>query len=290
VDPWITLLEMWRVIRANPRMVRLVLAGAALAGLLVAFQPGFPPESRQYRVWFASADILVDTSDSEVFDAKRPNFLTLASRASLLGNLVETDPLRNAIAKSAGVPPDRLLVKPPSGPTSTPTGTVDPSASADGSSTPGSSSIPDAEATLLTLTTDSTLPILTVTAQAPSADVAEGLAAATGQELERHLDSVAAREQIPEARKLVVHPLAAPIAVSETRGPHWLLGVVTALLVALAGLAAIGAAPMLAQRWRQAEEQASLDEPEEPSVSLLVTPASVRNPPRGTRESANPHQ
>ncbi len=251
-----TLLEMWQEVRRRWVLVALVLVTAALAGLFVAYRPGLPPESRQYQVWSASADILVDTSDSQVFDSRSPDFLTLGSRASLLGNLIETGRLKNAIAATAGVAADRLVVVPPA--TATAPGVAPTPV------TPVSREIPDAEATVLTLTTltpsttgDATLPILHVSAQAPDAVTAGRLAGGTIGELERHLDSVAARQEIPAARKLVLRQLAAPIPAPETRGPHWLLGLATAIVLALLGCATIVGAPMLARRWRQAEAAAS---------------------------------
>lgn len=249
MDPFRTLQDMRREASRRKALVALVLAVAILTGLAVSFRPGLPPESRQYEVWLASGDILVDTSESQVVDAKAPDFLTLASRASLLGNLIATDPLRAAIATAAGVPANRLVVVPPANGTAA--GVPAPS------STPVASGAAraarDADANILTLSTDSTLPILRVAAQAPDAATAGRLAGATIEVLERRLDAVTGRESVPAARKLVVRQLGARGPVPETRGPSPLLGLGVAIVVALVGLAAIGGAPILIRRWEQAE-------------------------------------
>ena len=62
----------------------------------------------------------MDTADSQVVDSKGPDFLSLANRTSLLGNLIATKPLRTAIGERAGVDPSTLVVVPPANtPTST---------------------------------------------------------------------------------------------------------------------------------------------------------------------------
>jgi hypothetical protein len=248
-----TLQEMWREASQRRALVALVLAVAILTGLFVSFRPGLPPESRQYEVWLASGDILVDTSESQVVDAKAPDFLTLASRASLLGNLIATDPLKTAIATAAGVPPNRLVVVPPANATAAGV----PATASTAVATVAGRGTPDAEANILTLSTDATLPILRVAAQAPDAATAGRLAGATIDVLERRLDSVAGRENIPAARKLVVRQLGARGPAPETRGPPPLLGLGVAIVVALIGVAAIGGAPILIRRWKQAEQAAT---------------------------------
>lgn len=231
------------------KLVAVVLAVAVLAGLLVAFRPGVPPQSREYTVWLATADILVDTSDSQVVDARVTDFATLASRTSLLGNLIATEPLKSAIAEAGGVPADHLVVVPPAN-------TIPATGGAPLPPRPGSTAaslqIPDVEATALTLSTDATLPILRVTAQAPNAATAGGLAAGTVSQLKRYLDSIGAKEQIPDARKLVVRQLTAPIPAPVTRGSAKRAGLAVAILVALLGFASIAVAPTIAHRWKLA--------------------------------------
>ena len=260
MGPFLTLREMWQEAYRRRRLIVVVLGLAILAGLLVAFRPGFPPQSRQYEVWQASADILVDTSDSQVVDARGSDFLTLATRTSLLGNLIATDPLKTGIATAAGVQADRLVVVPPANTVTVAGGVpLDPTPV----TTAASREIPDADATVLGVSTDATLPILRVTAQAPDASIANRLVTGTIAQLKRYLNSVAAREQIPAARKLVVRQLAVPTPAPETRGTPRLAGLAVAILVALLGCAAVAGAPMFVRRWKQAGEAAIQPAPTE---------------------------
>ena len=245
-----TFLELWREARRRPIALALVALVAVLAGLFVAFRPGLPPQSRAYEVWHSSTDVLVDTSNSEVFEPRNPDFGTLASRTSLLGYLVATRPMRAAIAAASGVEPERLVLVPPTPPLGV--GSV-PAAPA--TVKPES----DAEATTLTLTTDSVLPILHVTAQAPDATTAQSIAQATVQQLRRHVDSVGARDEVPAAKRLVVQQLAAVTTVAETRGPTPLRGIVAAIFVALLGWATVGGVPLIARRLRNAAPGAGGD-------------------------------
>ena len=247
-----TFLELSREARRRPIALALVALAAVLVGLFVAFQPGLPPQSRAYEVWHSSTDVLVDTSNSEVFEPRNPDFGTLASRTSLLGYLVATRPMRAAIAAASGVEPERLVLVPPTAPLGA--GSV-PAAPATVEGKPES----DAEATTLTLTTDSVLPILHVTAQAPDATTAQSIAQATVQQLRRHVDSVGARDEVPAAKRLVVQQLAAVTTVAETRGPTPFRGIVAAIFVALLGWATVGGVPLIARRLRNAAPGAGGD-------------------------------
>ena len=250
MDPFVTLREMWREAGRKRALIAFALVISTLLGMFVALRPGLPPESRQYTVWLASADILVDTADSQVVDAKGPDFLSLANRTSLLGNLLGTKPLRTAIAEAAGVEPNLLVVVPPANTSTTATGeTLAPTPV----TTAASRKLSDSEAAVLTVSTDSSLPILRVTAQAPDASTASRLTTATTTQLEQHLHTVGAAEEIPAARKLVLRPLAAPTPAPEVRGTPRALGLLTTILVALLSCGAIVTAPMVARRWRNAE-------------------------------------
>ena len=124
MDAYVTLREMWQGAVRRKNLIWLALVISVVLGAFVAYRPGLPPESRQYTVWLASADILVDTADSQVVDSKGPDFLSLANRTSLLGNLIATKPLRTAIGERAGVDATTLVVVPPANTTTSTTGGV----------------------------------------------------------------------------------------------------------------------------------------------------------------------
>ena len=243
------LIKILRELSRRRRLVGLVLGLSLLLGFLLAFKPGLPPQSRQYQVSLASAELLIDTSDSQVVavGGKGPDLTTLASRADLIGNLMTGGPLKNAIARQAGVPAGTLAVVPPPN-VNTPgvvPGSVVP---------PGARGVPDAEATVLYLTTDETLPILHVVAQAPRAETARRLSAATIAAVRSYLGSVAASQNIPAANQLVVRRFGPPVAQTAVRGLPRRYALIVALGLALLGCGAIVGGSWFARSWRQVEE------------------------------------
>ena len=80
MDAYVTLREMWQAAVRRKNLIWVALGISLVLGAFVAYRPGLPPESRQYTVWLASADILVDTADSQVVDSRGPDFL--ASRTA----------------------------------------------------------------------------------------------------------------------------------------------------------------------------------------------------------------
>jgi hypothetical protein len=244
-------LELVKILRELARrkaLVAAVLAVALLAGFLLAFEPGLPPQSRQYEVAIASSDILVDTRTSQVVAVGRrgPDLPTLAGRANLMGNLLTSGTLKEGIAKRAGVSAERLVVVPPADPSTPelPPVPVKPR---------GSLGIPPAEATILTLSTDEALPILHVEAQAPRLATARALSQATLAELRRYLGAVAATQGIPADNQLVVREFGAPVAGFALRGLPRRYALVATVFLALLGCGAILGWAWLVRNWRAAE-------------------------------------
>jgi hypothetical protein len=222
-----------------------VLVSAAI-GFLLAFKPGFPPQSRQYQQAIASSDILIDTRNSQVVDVggHGPELSTLASRANLLGNLMVTGPLKETIAGTAGVDPENLVVVPPAN-AETPGVAPAPVETGNGVN------VPKAERSTLTFSTDDTLPILHVVAEAPDAETARKLALSTVVNLRKYLASVAATQRIPAARQLVVRQFGAPTVTTATRGVPHSLAFALAVILALVGTGAIVGASWFSRRWKE---------------------------------------
>jgi hypothetical protein len=243
------LVKILRELSRRRRLVAPVLGVSLLVGLLLAFKPGLPPQSRQYQVSLASADILIDTSDSQVvaIGGKGPDLPTLAGRANLIGNLMTAGPLKEAIAKQAGVPASEISVVPPAN-VNTP-GVVPAPVTP-----PAARGVPDVDATVLSLSTDETLPILHVVAQAPSTDTARKLSSATIVAVRRYLGSVAASQHIPAANQLVIRQFGAPVAQTATRGLPRRYALIATIVLALLGCGAIIGGSWFARSWRQIEE------------------------------------
>ena len=271
------LIKILRELSRRRRLVGLVLGISLLVGFLLAFRPGLPPQSRQYEVSLAAADILIDTRDSQLVavGGKGPDLTTLAGRANLIGNLMTGGPLKNAIARQAGVSPDVLAVVPPAN-VNTPG--VTPAAV----TPPAGRGLADVDATILSLTVDETLPILHVTTQAPDVETASRLSSATIVALRRYLGSVAASQHIPAAHQLVVRKFGAPVAQVTTRGLPRRFALIATILLALLGCGAIVGASWFARSWKQIEEaeargHADADQPPSATVAPPSLTASGNN-------------
>jgi hypothetical protein len=114
--------------------------------------------------------------------------------------------------------------------------------------------VPDVDATILSLSTDETLPILHVVAQAPSTETARKLSGATIVAVRRYLGSVAASQHIPAANQLVVRQFGAPVAQTATRGLPRRYALIATIVLAVLGCGAIIGGSWFARSWRQIEE------------------------------------
>jgi hypothetical protein len=251
-----SVMEIVGVLRLLWRERILVLVAAIIAigaGVALAYHIGFPPklESRQYDVGIGTLEALVDTPSSLVVDLggeTGPDIPTLAGRATLLASLLTSSPLKEEIARRAGVDANELIAIPPSG------ATVDPSAAPSVSGTGAKLDDPNVSVLRAKVPTleSGEVPIIAVNAQAPDAAVAARLADQSIQVLQEHLRTVAAADKIPNARRVVVTELGPARATVESRGPERLMAIVAALFVFVLGCAAIVGVSALASGWRRA--------------------------------------
>ena len=104
--------ELWR----RRIIVGIALIVSILLGLMVAFKvsPGLPPKltPRAKQVGVASTRVLINTPSSIVADLNPAGGSSLSTHAQLLGNLISSDEVHNAIAKSAGLAPSDLTISP----------------------------------------------------------------------------------------------------------------------------------------------------------------------------------
>jgi hypothetical protein len=234
--------ELWR----RKFLVAAVLIVSLLVGSLLAFKPGLPPHSRQYEVSLSSADILVDTRDSQLatVNGHGPDLPTLAARANLIGNLMTGGPLKEAIAEQAGIPAEDLIVVPPPNPAT-------PGVAAVPVGSPATAGLTDAESTILTLSTDESLPILHITSQAPNQEDARRLTEATIEELKNYVGGVATTQKIPAIRRLVVREFGAPVAETAVRGVPRSYAVGAFLALLMLGCGAIIGGSWFIRSWKQ---------------------------------------
>jgi hypothetical protein len=240
-------MELIPILRELWRYRRLLVVAAILSiaiGLLTAYSPSSSGlKSRSYSVGVGATRVLLDTPASQIVDLEPQGAEGLGSRANLLANLLASGPLRERIAKLAGVPADKLLILAPSA-----AGPVDPSLLA----TSGTATAKAPEAYTVTLKADPQLPIIFVNTQAPDAKIAADLGNSTINALRDYLKSVAATQRVPYARQLVATQLGPAQSVQTTQGPSRLMAMVIAVVLFCFMCFTIVAVSGLVRGWRQA--------------------------------------
>jgi capsular polysaccharide biosynthesis protein len=251
-------MEIVTILRELWRRRYLVAIAAVLAiaiGLMTAYKVSPSKlQGRQYHVGVASARMLIDTPDSQVVDLEPKGADGLGTRANLLANLMASGPVKAIIAEHAGINAAELIAIAPSmsGGPQVPTPLSQRAAA----------SASNPEAYVLTLRSDEALPIISVDAQAPDAEHAARLADAATTGLRDYLKSVAAAQNVPNARQLVISTLGAAQSADVVRGPRRLFALLAAMFTFGFMCAAIVLISGLARGWRQAvaAERASVQE------------------------------
>jgi hypothetical protein len=183
-----------------------VLIGAGLALLLainsVARIGLFPPSlhDRHLQIASASTHVLVDSPQSKTIDlqASTADMAALTTRAQLLGNLMASPPVREYIARHAGVPADRIAAIAPVT-VGVPRALTEP-----GSEKRASDLLASTDQYRLDIQSNPTVPILNVYAQAPSTDAAERLANGAVDGLREYLDSIASQQRVQPPNRVAL--------------------------------------------------------------------------------------
>jgi hypothetical protein len=250
--------DLWR----RRLVVAVVAVIALLIGLQLAFRisPPFTLKSRTYHVGIASTTALVDTPASQVVDlgdsSDNSAAAALPGRAMLLANLITTSPLKDEIARQAGINPRTLIATMPSD-----TGTA-AGGGQTASLTGATVSASDPRASTLTVQTFEGLPMLAVQTQAPTAAAAARLSDGAIHVLEVHVNSLAGTDRVPAGRRLVVKQLGAARVATVQRGPSRMLALIAAMFVFMLGCAAILGVTWLTRTWYDAAELETLSEDE----------------------------
>jgi hypothetical protein len=236
-------------------LVGLAFLLAISSGIMVAYRVSpLPPklESRKYVVGISTARILIDTPNSQVVEVAPNGSDTLGTRASLLASLMADGIVKSAIAQRAGLQPSQLI------------GVSQSAVDESGPAAPRSRRANIVTTRVVTNSSGEQLPIIDVQAQAPDAQQAARLAGAAVTGLRSYLESKAALQSIPEAKRLQVTGLGVPQATDVVRGSHDLLALVAIVVIFLGGCAGILLAFSLARDWREASEDDVLRDLDEP--------------------------
>ncbi len=198
--------ELWR----RRIIVGIALIVSVFLGLMLAFRisPGLPPKltPRAHQIGVASTRVLINTPSSIVADLNPAGGSSLSTHAQLLGNLLSSDQVHNAIAKSAGLAPTDL--------------TIAPLAVGGVIQTPIAVSAPaPVGASSVSVNADPLLPLITITATAPEPKQAAALANGSVTVLQSYIQTVAAEEGIPASRRPVITSLGSAVGLPSTSGP-----------------------------------------------------------------------
>jgi hypothetical protein len=210
--------ELWR----RRIVVGIALVVSVLLGLMVAFKvsPGLPPKltPRAHQVGVASTRVLINTPSSIVADLNPAGGSSLSTHAQLLGNLLSSDQVHSAIAKSAGLAATDLTISPLAvgGVVQTPLAVTAP-APVGGSS--------------VSVNADPLLPLITITATAPNPKQAAALANGSVTVLQSYIQTVAAEEGIPTSRRPVITSLGSAVGLPSTSGPSKMYSAVAIILL-----------------------------------------------------------
>lgn len=287
-----TVVTVLRELWSRRLLVAVGFALATAAAILMAFsvKPGLPPTftGRQYNVGVASAGVLVDSPSSLSIDLtggqSKADVESLSARARLLANLMATSPLKEQIARRAGVVPDRMIATAP---------TIGPAVDPFPVQIRASKVKPtDPDANILTVYVNEVLPIITAAAQAPEPATAARISTAAVQELTTYLKTVAATDRVPDARRLVIKPLGPATSATVTRGPRRLLAVIVFALVFGSWCAGIVFVTAVARNWREASAAEATDPDGGPAARPEAGPRAsapaTAEPHAGAAEEVRP--
>lgn len=216
------------VLRLLWRARRLVAVGAVvgvMVGTMLVYKvsPGVPPslERRGHDTGVASSQVLVDSRSSQSVDLGEEPVLIdipgLIARARLLANLIATSPLRDQIARRAGIDPSTFLATAPSVGFDSPK--AQPTDSANG------------QLSIMNVTFNEALPIVTINAEAASRAAAARISSAAATELGKYIGTLTARDQVKESQQIVIKTLGDPDSATVHRGPRRMSALVAFVLV-----------------------------------------------------------
>ena len=212
-------------------------------------------EPRKLEMAAASTHMLVDSRSSMLIDLRENtyNIEGLRNRAVLLGNVAASSDVRTKIAERVGIPVTVLKVQPPltSEMTTRPANSENPQKTSDILRSP--------DQYRLNLTTNPSVPMLDVYAQAPTAELAAALANATVDELKAYLERLAATQRTPDQLQIRLRDLGRAQGVVINQGVDRQVAILVFLLTFGVGGATVIFFSRVRAGWRQARlsEQAA---------------------------------
>ena len=179
---------------------------AVLAALATVYRVGlFPPslQSRSLDIGAAHTRVVVDTPKSKVvdLDAGTADFNSLATRTSLLANVMVSEPVKAMIARRLGVSADRVVARAPI------IANVPRQITEPGAERSAGDILAQTNQYRLYIEANPQVPILNIHAQGPSQESAKQLADGAVSALREYLGTVAARQSVPHVRQVRLEQL-----------------------------------------------------------------------------------
>jgi len=234
----------------------IALAVALIAATRVLFSIGLlPPSLERHPLGLASASTqaIVDTPRSSVIDLRADtySFTGLTNRALLLGNVMASPPVREYIARRAGVPASLIRVQAPLTP-------EQPRVVTDGAHQPKTSDLlRSPEEYRLNVQANPTVPVLNVYAEAPDGSAAARLANASVEGLRDYLRALSSQHGTPLARQVRVVQLGRASGGTIDSGAGIKLAALVFLLVFTIASAAVLFIGRVRRGWATGEGQSA---------------------------------
>lgn len=214
------------------------------------FPPGFKSDSLE--MGSASTHVLIDTPRSALLDRRQDvtSLQGLSDRTLLLGNIIAREPVREFIAKRAGIPMQTLQITPPLTPRQ-------PRAPVDADTQKSASDILRSnDEYRLSIEANPTVPLLDIYAQTGDAATAAVLANAAVDGLRNYLTELARERNTPLADQIRLVQLGRAQGESINEG----VGIQVALLAFIVVFAMSSATVVFLARIRQGWQVAVLAE------------------------------
>ena len=202
-----------------------------------------PPsiEKKDRQVGAASTQVLVDSPKSPVADLRR-DFEAAEDRAAVYGPLMSSEPVKREIARRVGISPSQII-----------TGGVSTESNDPEPETRANQIVGEDGLYRLSVTTPSETPLLSISAQGPSAEAAIKLANAAAVGLRDYIDGLQVEQAVPEQRRVKVRQLGEATGGIISSGTNVAIGLLAfiALLTGFCLLILFGS--NVAASWRRAD-------------------------------------
>jgi hypothetical protein len=216
---------LWRLKAGVIASIMLALLVSVWSVYKISLSP-FGLSARSWDMATASSHVVIDTPTSALLDLRQDTYSlqSLTNRGVLLGNVMASAPVRQAIAARAHVPIERLEIDAPLTP-------QQPRPAPEEGKEPKTSDIAQStDEYRLNIQAAPTVPLLDFIAQAPTAESAAALANAASAELKAYLTRLAASQQTPASEQIRVVELGRAKGTVINASIHWQVPLVAFLL------------------------------------------------------------